>query len=389
MTSRERVLKAINHQEPDRVPYDLAGTTVTSINKKAFVNAMKSRGLSTEFHQKEIDPVQQIVTPIEQTLVALKSDTRRIGARRIPNFEDIINMDDEIWEFKDQWHCTWRMNPAKDLYFYQIAYPIEKYANIEKGLEDYEFPQWSEHIETMQEDLSEQAQYLMDYCGIADRNCAGLTEMSVRIRGYEKWYIDTLVDKKGVDLLLNKVLEHKMEYWTSLISWIKENQMERQVQVVSECDDLGTKKGTLIDPITLRDLVIPKFKELWDYIKSELPNVKIFMHNEGAIFEIIEDLVDAGMDIYNPVDFNADNMQLEVLKKEFGKDLVFWGGGVDTTHTLLNGTEEEVKDEVKRVLDILAPGGGFVFSPIHNILEDVPPNNFWAMWDTLMEHGKY
>jgi uroporphyrinogen decarboxylase len=251
MTSRERVLKTLNHEEPDRVPYDLAGTTVTSINKKAFINAMEHRGLSAEFQQREIDPVQQIVTPIEETLVALKSDTRRLGARRIPDFERVINMDSEIWQFKDHWHCTWRMDPSKDLYFYQVAYPIEEYSSVEQGLNHYDFPKWSDYIETMHEDLSEQAQFLLDYCGIADRNCAGLTEMSVRIRGYEKWYIDTLVDKDGVDKLLHLVLDHKIEYWESFIRWIKDNQLESQIQIVSECDDLGTSKGLLIDPDTL------------------------------------------------------------------------------------------------------------------------------------------
>ena len=113
------------------------------------------------------------------------------------------------------------------------------------------------------------------------------------------------------------------------------------------------------------------------------------MHTCGSVRVLLPDLIEAGLDIYNPVQFTAANMDLAGLKKDFGKDLVFWGGGVNTQSTLKNAPPEKVSDEVKRILDIMAPGGGFVFAPVHNIQEDVPPENFWAMWDTLMEYGKY
>ena len=113
------------------------------------------------------------------------------------------------------------------------------------------------------------------------------------------------------------------------------------------------------------------------------------MHNCGSIRVLFPDLIDAGLDIYNPVQFTAENMELEGLKKDFGKDLVFWGGGVNTQSTLKDGKPVQVKDEVEKILDIMAPGGGFVFATVHNIQEDVPPVNFWAMWDTLMEYAKY
>jgi uroporphyrinogen decarboxylase len=113
------------------------------------------------------------------------------------------------------------------------------------------------------------------------------------------------------------------------------------------------------------------------------------MHTCGSVKELLPDLIDAGLDILNPVQFTAVNMELKGLKRDFGKDLVFWGGGVDTQSTLKNAHPEHVKDEVKKIIDIMAPGGGFVYAPVHNIQEDVPPENFWAMWDTLMKYGKY
>ena len=113
------------------------------------------------------------------------------------------------------------------------------------------------------------------------------------------------------------------------------------------------------------------------------------MHTCGSVRSLLPDLIEAGLDIYNPVQFSAANMDLKELKSDFGKDLVFWGGGVNTQSTLRDGTPQQVRDEVNKIIDILAPGGGFVFTTVHNIQEDVPPENFWAMWDTLMEYGKY
>jgi uroporphyrinogen decarboxylase len=113
------------------------------------------------------------------------------------------------------------------------------------------------------------------------------------------------------------------------------------------------------------------------------------MHSCGAIRPLVPDLIDAGLDILNPVQWTATGMELPGLKKDFGDVLTFWGGGVDTQSTLNNGTPQAVKDEVRQVIDTLAPGGGFVFAPVHNVQDDVSPENFWAMWDTLQEYGKY
>ena len=133
MKSSERLNVALNHNEPDRVPYDLSGTTVTGISKKAFVKAMEYRKLSTEYDAKEIDPIQQIVTPVEQTLKLLNSDTRRIGARRIPDYEKIVKFSNGIRELTDIWGCTWKMDVRKDFYFNQHSYPMEQYATIDEG----------------------------------------------------------------------------------------------------------------------------------------------------------------------------------------------------------------------------------------------------------------
>jgi uroporphyrinogen decarboxylase len=389
MKSFERLNITLDHKEPDRIPYDLAGTTVTGINKKAFIRAMDYRGLSTRFDEKEIDPIQQIVTPAEDTLQYLGSDIRRIGARRIPDFEKIIIRKGTSLELTDVWDCLWKMDESKDFYYNQYTWPLAGFSSIEEGLRNYKRPDLGVHAGIISSDLSEQIQNA-GVCGVlADRNCAGLTETSLRIRGYENWYLDTAIDPAGVEKLLDVVLEYKVQYWDFIIDWLLENNLQNRVSVVSECDDLGTQTSTLLDPDFLRKTVIKRFGQLWGHIKKRLPGVKIFMHTCGSVRVLLPDLIEAGLDIYNPVQFTAENMDLKGLKKDFGKDLVFWGGGVNTQATLKDGTPDQVKDEVKRILDIMAPGGGFVFATVHNIQEDVPPENFWAMWDTLMDYGKY
>lgn len=389
MNSSERLDTALNHKEPDRVPYDIAGTTVTGISKKAFIRAMAYRGISTRYESKETDPIQQIVTPVSETLRLLNSDTRRIGARRIPDFEKIVKVTGGIWELTDVWGCCWKMDETKDFYFNQYSYPMEQYSSIEEGLKNYTFPNLENHSDLIRFDLSEQILNISDYGVIADRNCAGLTETSLRIRGYENWYLDTMTDPAGVEKLFDLITEYKTAYWNLVIDWLIENNLQERVNVISECDDLGTQTSTLLEPDYLRKTVIPRFESLWSLIKKRLPHVKIFMHTCGSVRVLLPDLIEAGLDIYNPVQFTAANMELKGLKKDFGNDLVFWGGGVNTQSTLKSATPEKVRDEVKRILDIMAPGGGFVFTPVHNIQEDVPPENFWAMWDTLMEYGKY
>jgi len=350
---------------------------------------MEYRGLSTEYDLKEIDPIQQIVTPHEETLKKLNCDIRRMGARRIPDFEDILKHKGSLIEITDVWGCLWKMDELKDIYYNQYTYPLEKYPSIREGLKQYKVPDISLHADIIRRDLAEQAQNISGSGVIIDRNCAGLTETSLRIRGYENWFIDTVMDQAGVEQLLDVVLQYKWQYWDLVIDWLFENDMNGRISVISECDDLGTQTATLLEPDFLRKTVIKRFRDLWSHIKQRLPVVKIFMHSCGSVRSLLPYLIEAGLDIYNPVQFTAANMDLKELKHDFGKDLVFWGGGVNTQSTLRDGSPQQVRDEVKKIIDILAPGGGFVFTTVHNIQEDVPPENFWAMWDTLMEFGKY
>ena len=389
MNSRERVIATLNHREPDRIPYDLAGTTVTAITRNAYLRAMEQRGLPPIIGDSGVDPIQQIITPSEENLRYLKSDTRRIGACRIPDFENVKRVSGNLTEVTDFYGCNWRFEQGRDLYYHMISSPLENADSLSGSLHLLPDTDWESYGASLRKTLDEQLMKTGDFCGIADRNSAGLTENSLRIRGYENWYLDTLTDPEGVEALLDRIVEDKIRYWNILTDHLIETGNTHLVQVVSECDDLGSQATTIIDPDTLRRMVIPRLKTIFTQVRKRLPHVKIFMHSCGAIREIIPDLIDAGVDILNPVQFTAAGMELAGLKRDFGDVITFWGGGVDTQSTLNTGTPGQVADDVKRILDILAPGGGFVFAPVHNVQDDVPPANFWAMWDTLQEYGKY
>jgi uroporphyrinogen decarboxylase len=389
MTGKERISIALSHTEPDRVPYDLAGTTVTAITKNAYIRAMKFRGLSEKFASDEIDPIQQIITPLEENLILLKADARRIGAHRIMDYQNNKRVTGNLIEVTDFYGSNWQFNSEKDIYFNMISSPLGKFDTLSGSLHNLIRPDWDEYIFLLRKDLDKQIVQAGNFCGIADRNTAGLTENSLRIRGYENWYMDTVLDLSGVESLLDIIVEDKIRYWDAIIDWAIEKGHENKIQVISECDDLGSQTTTIIDPSLLRQIIIPRLKVIFTHVKKRLPHVKTFMHSCGAIRDLIPDLIEAELDILNPVQFTSAGMDLKNLKKDFGDVLTFWGGGVDTQSTLNKGNPQQVKDEVKKIIDILAPGGGFVFAPVHNIQDDVSPENFWAMWDTLQEYGKY
>lgn len=389
MNSRERIQTALSHREADRIPYDLAGTTVTAITKNAYLRAMQMLGLSTAIGDDETDPIQQIVTPAEENLVFLKSDTRRIGAQRITDYRNRKRVTGNLIEVTDFYSCNWKYEIGHDLYFHLTSSPLESVGSLSGNLHLLPETDWENYTKILRANLNEQIGKVCDFCGIADRNTAGLTENSLRIRGYENWFMDTLMDPDGVEGLFDRIVDDKLRYWDVIIDWAIETGNTDKIQVISECDDLGSQATTIIDPDALRQMVIPRFKTIFTHVKKRLPHVKTFMHSCGAIREILPDLVEAGLDILNPVQFTAAGMDLKELKRDFGDVLTFWGGGVDTQSTLNNGSPQQVADEVKRIIDILAPGGGFVFAPVHNIQDDVSPENFWAMWDTLQEYGKY
>jgi uroporphyrinogen decarboxylase len=176
----------------------------------------------------------------------------------------------------------------------------------------------------------------------------------------------------------------KIEFWDALLDEIGD-----VVDIVGEGDDYGTQQSQLIDPEQFRTYYKPHFARLLQFIKMKTPGLKILFHSCGNVRPIIPDLIEMGVDILNPVHITASAMEPLQLKKDFGKDIVFWGGGIDTQDVLPNGTPQQIKDHIKQNIEALATGGGFVFSTVHNIQAEVQPENIAAMLEALNDFGKY
>lgn len=386
MDGNERLRNALGFNEEGGVPFDLGATTVSSISKKAYTRAMEYRGLSSHFKEiNEFDPIQQIVQPAEESLDALGVDTFRTGPSRLSSARPAESEDfPGRWEVRDQFGCDWVYQEESDHYYNMTTSPLKASDSIGEGLSQYSFPDFGREKEALFSQLDKQFSAAPERGVVMDRNCAGITEVAFRIRGYEEFFMDLALDPSGAVALMEKILEYKLDYWSAVGEYLELRKPAVKIQVAVECDDLGTQNSLLFSPSMMRELVMPLQRRLIAHVKKAVPDTKLFYHSDGAIRELIPDLIEMGVDILNPVQFTAAGMSPEELKQEFGRDLVFWGGGVDTQETLPKGNPQTVRDEVKRNIDILAPGGGFVFAAVHNIQSDVPPENFWAMWETVM-----
>ncbi len=195
----------------------------------------------------------------------------------------------------------------------------------------------------------------------------------------DEFMMNLLAHRKEMEKMLDKLLEIHLEKLEPFLDAVSP-----YVQIIVMGDDLGTQNGPMISPKLYREVFYPRHREIYQMVKQKT-DIAVFMHSCGGIYEFLPDLIEAGVDIINPVQTQSAGMDPIRLKKEFGKDLVFWGGGIDTQHNLPNLTAQKVKDEVKRNVEIFMPGGGYVFNQIHNILADVPPENIIAMYEAVHE----
>jgi uroporphyrinogen decarboxylase len=201
------------------------------------------------------------------------------------------------------------------------------------------------------------------------------------MRGYEQFYIDLALNQSWAAYMIDRMVEFKCAFWERALGEVGD-----LVDVVIEADDLAGQHSLLLSPDSYRKLIKPRHGRLFRFIKEQAP-VKLFLHSCGAVRPLIGDFIEAGIDILNPVQLSAADMDLPELKQEFGRDLVFWGGGVDTQGILGSGTPEEVQADVRRNIEALAPGGGFVFAAVHDIQANVPPENVMAMWQAWRDFG--
>jgi uroporphyrinogen decarboxylase len=386
LTSYERVKAALEHREPDRVPFDLGGSVLTGMHRVAYQNLRKYLGLP-ERDVEIYDRCQQLSRIHDDVLDRLKVDVRCVdpGAPAKPGLAREPWVEDGSEHFVDEWGIMWRKPAEHGFYFDMVRHPLAD-ARTVRDLEQYSWPDPEDdaRFATMKARADacvneEQRAYILG------RHAAGIFEVALWMRGFEDFFVDMGDNPGFAEALLDIITENKMRYWKRALETVGEN-----VLVVSEADDLSTQAAPFISPAMYRRFIMPRHRRLFDMIKAAAKNrVYVFYHSCGAIRQMIPLLIEEGVEVLNPVQVSARGMDSRDLKRDFGDQVTFWGGGVDTQHVLPHGTPAEVRAEVKRRVEDFAPGGGFVFNTVHNVQADVPPENYMAMWEALQEFGTY
>jgi len=411
MNSRERILAAINHTEPDRLPVDLGATPSSGISAIAYDHLLKRLPLKDK-RNWVYDVVQQVTQPSEEILDYFRIDVIDLG--RTFNTHDNDWVDYTLSNGGTAQLPAWfrprqqrdgsflaytgneaiAMMPATAISYDQIVYPfLDGYpaqygSNLDHAMGRIHWAAlvhspWDHAREKdFWKQLRTKALDLRANSSRAIVLSAGcnLFEWGTFLRRMDHFLVDLMRQPCEVERFLDALMERHLASLEKICQAVGD-----VVDVIRLGDDLGMNGGPLMSPDTYRKLFKPRHTLLCNYIKTH-SRMQTFLHSCGSIYRLIPDLIEAGFEILNPVQTNARDMQPEKLKREFGEQITFWGAGVDTRSILNMGTPQQVKDDVRRNIEILAPGGGFVFNTIHNILPDVPPENILVMFAALDEY---
>ncbi len=407
MNSRERVLAALNHQTPDRIPVDLSGHRSSGIAALAYPRLRRHFGLPAKT-VRVYDLVQQLAVVDQDMLDLLGIDTIEMGRGFLLREEDW-----KEWELPDGTPCQipaflyvrrrgedWVVQNALGLelgvqkpgclYFEQSYFPL-----MERGIQGDDFSDLESVIsDTIWAGVVHPGAHLpMDESGLAelstaaeslrkstDRAIIGLFggnmfELPQWLYRMDNYLLYLGMYPDDVLRLSKKLCEIHLK---NLEKWLEA--VGPHIDIILFGDDLGGQGGPLISPQMYRRYYKPFHKALWARAKA-LADVKVMLHCCGGVRELLPDLIDAGLDAINPVQINSAGMEAEQLKRDFGQDITLWGGGCDTRDILPHGSPEEVSLHVKDQVRALHTNGGFVFQQVHNILAEVPPANVAAMFD--------
>ena len=410
MNSRERVLASLNHREPDRVPIDLGSTPSSGISAIAYNRFKRHLGINSG-HNRIYDVVQQVSQPEDDLIQRLHIDVLDVGRAFntsnsdwyevvLPDgskgeypfwFKPVKQSDGSYLACLPDGTQVGRM-PVGATFFDQTVFPYldgypEDYTGLANAMgkviwQALPHSPWDHAGEPdFWENLRKKALYLRNNSHHALMMVCGcnLFEWGTFLRRMDQFLMDIYTDPLEVEGLLDALMEKHLATLEKVCAAVGDI-----VDVLRFGDDLGMDAAPFMSPDKYRKIFKPRHKMLCEYVKKH-SGMKTFLHSCGSIYRLIPDLIDAGYDIINPVQTTCNEMEPEKLKKEFGADITFWGGGSDTRHILNHGSIAQVKNDVKRRLEIFTPGGGFVFNPIHNIMPDVPPQNITAMFEAIDE----
>ncbi len=415
MTSRERVNATLRREEPDRLPIDFGSTHNSSVSIVAYNRLKKHLGIKSRSYMR--DPIPMLVSPdLDDGLEILK----KMGSDTLPLTRYYNNgmpaTDWKKWLLKDGSECMvpGQFNPVENkkgdlelalfnglanfrmpkdgYYFDKVNSPLGFIENRQQLEEVLPFLRESGIFHIREEELEiirNKAKHLheeTDYALVASGGPLffSLYQIGQELFGYEKFFILMASKPEFVHCwmeFLTTSLEEKLTKYLKM--------MDKYIDVIMMGDDFGTQVGPQISPKMFGELFKPYMARICKLIHEISPNVKILLHSCGSVAPFIPDFIEIGIDALNPVQTTAKNMDPVMLKREFGKHITFWGGGVRTQTTLVNGTVEDIKQEVKEMLDIFKPGGGYVFCPIHDLQEHVSPEKILAIYETAQLYGKY
>lgn len=411
MNSRERILAAVGHREPDRVPVDMGATPSSGISAIAYTNLKGYLGIRSG-STRVYDVVQQLAQPEEEILARFRIDAVDIGRAfnhrdedwndfnlpqgisvQFPAWFKPVHQPGGVWDVFDAEGTRLATMPPGAAFFDQTCYPYidgypAKFDDLSYWMSKVHWSglahsPWDHAGEPdFWSQLRQRAVALRQSSDRALVVVAGcnLFEWGTFLRRMDHFLMDLIADQRNVERLLDALLERHLQTLEKVCQAVGD-----VVDILRFGDDLGTDRGPFMSPVLYRRLFKPRHKILCEYVKKH-SQMHTFLHSCGSIYRLLPDLIEAGYEIINPVQTNTRDMQPERLKSEFGQQLTFWGGGCDTRQVLNRGTPAQVKDDVRRNIEILSPGGGFVFNTIHNILPDVPPENIVAMYEAVDEY---
>ena len=361
---------------------DLGGFQ-TGIHKVAYKALLEYLGFDEEI--TIFDPVQQLAAPSEQVLEKFHIDTRYVTAHGPDSFKggvEINKREGRLWhDLKDEFGVIWSM-PDDQMLFMDISYSPLADATI-NDLDDYPFPDGGDpsrftSVREMALEIKQNTPYALS-SGIS----GVVYEFCWYMRGLERWFVDMIENPEFCAALLDKTSQYWVDWMVGFLGEVGD-----LLDIIMIGDDLAGQSGPLFSPKFYREFVRPRQHRVIQTIK-EHTNAKIWYHTCGNCIEYIPDLIEMEVDILNPVQTSAKNMKPEMLKEMFGEAIVFWGGGIDSQHILPFASQAEIRQEVKKNLEVFMPGGGYVFNNIHNIQAGVPAENIVAMYEAAYEFGFY
>jgi uroporphyrinogen decarboxylase len=378
MTSRQRVQAALNHQEPDRVPLDFGTGGNSSPSPEFYAHLQKHLGVHSEMHY--LPHHLRLVQVDEAILQTLHIDTRHILMRPTTRYRRQCNLPGQ---FYDEWGVRWKEAKAGDVTYHELAESPLANADLD-GLASY--PWWPNAIDPDRyRGLHAEAERLYkttDYALVGAPGFNGIWERAWYMCGQERALEGLSRDEAFMHALLSRIGDACK---TALGCYL--DQVGPYIQIIKLADDLGTQSGPSMSPATYRRMIKPYHKKLIDFVKRRT-DAKIFFHSCGSVYDLLPDLIDAGVEVLNPVQTSARDMDAHRLKAKFGDQISFMGA-IDTQTVLPHGSPADVRREVEQCICELAPGGGYIVAPTHNVQGDVPPENLIALYHHARQVGRY